>query len=324
MSRRIRAWTTIVPIIVALAACGGAVQSGAPASAEPGRPERAAITVGTLPITDVAALHLAIDAGLFEAEGLTVTPEIMQGGAAAIPALQGGDLDIAFGAWPSFLIANQRGIPLRAVADGVAATPGNTEFLAMPDSGLEGDPGAMRGTTVAINTLGNLGELALRATLADAGLDYADVTAVEIPFPEMAAALEGGSVDVIWAVEPALTAARADVGAVTVVDSYLDEMEGFPVAGYFVTAEFAERNPNTVAAFRRAIEAAADMLNDDPELRVEVVRGYTEVPQALLEQIVFPEFRGRVEIAELERVYEYMIDFGMIEEGLDLRSVILD
>jgi NitT/TauT family transport system substrate-binding protein len=324
MTRRIRASMTAVAIILALAACGGAGQSAAPASAGAGRPELADITVGTLPIADVATVHLAIEAGLFEAEGLTVTPEVMQGGAAAIPALQGGDLDIAFGAWPSFLIANQRGIALRAVADGVAATRANTEFLAMPDSGLEGDPSAMRGTTVAINTLGNLGELALRATLADAGVEYSDVMAVEIPFPEMAAALEGGSVDVIWAVEPGVTAAKADVGAVTVVDSYLDEMEGFPVAGYFVTAEFAQRNPNTVAAFTRAIQAAADMLNDDPELRVEVVRGYTELPQALLEEIVFPEFRGVIEIAELERVYDYMIEFGMIDEGLDLRSVVLD
>ena len=41
--------------------------------------------------------------------------EVTQGGAAAIPALVGGDLDIAYGAWPSFLIANAQGLELRAV-----------------------------------------------------------------------------------------------------------------------------------------------------------------------------------------------------------------
>lgn len=337
-----RIGTALLALMLILAACNGAAESSAPASeseapeseapasesAAPseatGEPEISDLTVGTLPIVDVAAVHLAINEGFFEDEGLTVTPEVMQGGAAAIPALQGGDLDIAFGAWPSFLIANQQGIALRAVSDGVAAAPGFTEFLALPDSGLEDNPAGMAGTTVALNTLGNLGELALRATLADAGLEYSDVTAVEIPFPEMGAALEGGSVDVIWAVEPGVAGNKGNLSAVTVIDSYVDEMEGFPVAGYFVTAEFAEQNPNTVAAFTRAIQAAAEMLNDDPALRIETVLTYTELPEALLENVTFPEFRGELEVAELERVYEFMLDFEMIEGGLDVGALVLD
>ena len=312
----------LVPVL-ALAACRTVPGEGSP-SAAAGALELTEITVGVLPIGDVAAVHLAIQKGLFEAEGLAVTPEVTQGGAAAIPALEGGDLDIAYGAWPSFLIANQQGIELRAVADGVAATQGFMEFLAMPGSPLEGDPSGMAGMTVALNTLGNLGELALRATLADAGLEYAQVTAVEIPFPEMGAALEGGSVDVIWTVEPGVTGSKADIGAVTVIDSFVDEMAGFPVAGYFATAEFAERNPNTVAAFARAIEAASRMLNGDPDLVVEVVQTYTEVPVDLLETAAFPEYRGELDVSQLQRVYDYLLEFGMIEEGLDLESLVLD
>jgi NitT/TauT family transport system substrate-binding protein len=341
-----RLMTVLMAMMLALAACNGAAESTAPAaeseapaseapasegaeseapaSEAAGEPEISEINVGTLPIVDVAAVHLAINEGLFEDEGLTVTPEVMQGGAAAIPALQGGDLDIAFGAWPSFLIANQNGIGLRAVADGVAATEGFTEFIALPDSGLEGNPAGLAGKTVALNTLGNLGELALRATLADAGVEYSEVTAVELPFPEMGAALEAGNIDAAWAVEPGVTGNKANLDAVTIVDSYVDEMEGFPVAGYFVTTEFAEQNPNTVAAFTRAIQAAAEMLNDDPELRVATVLTYTELPEALLENVTFPEFRGELDVAELQRVYDYLLDFEMIEEGLDVGSLVLN
>jgi NitT/TauT family transport system substrate-binding protein len=330
-----RSWrlvTVLLAIMLAVVACNGVADEtpSEPAAtageSEPaaGEPEMAEITVGTLPIVDVAPVYLAIEEGLFADEGLSVTPEVMQGGAAAIPALQGGDLDIAFGAWPSFLIANQQGIELRAVADGVAAVPGFTEFLAMPDSGFEGDPSALAGTTVALNTLGNLGELALRDTLADAGLDYSDVTAVEIPFPEMGAALEGGNVDVVWSVEPGVTGNKANLDAVTVIDSYVDDMDGFPVAGYFVTAEFAEQNPNTVSAFTRAVQAAAEMLNDDPDLRVQVAQTYTELPPELLENVTFPEFRGELDPAELERVYEKMLEHEMIEEGLDIRALVLN
>lgn len=342
-----RAWrlmAVLLAIMLGVVACNGAADESPseptddPTDSEPtatttagetdpgtgGEPEMAEITVGVLPIVDVAPVYLAIEEGLFEDEGLTVTPEVMQGGAAAIPALQGGDLDIAFGAWPSFLIANQQGIELRAVADGVAAVEGFTQFLALPDSGLEGNPAGMAGMTVALNTLGNLGELALRDTLADAGVDYSEVTAVEIPFPEMGAALEGGSVDVIWAVEPGVTGNTSNLGAVTVIDSYVDDMENFPVAGYFVTAEFAEQNPNTVAAFTRAVQSAADMLNDDPDLRLETVQTYTELPPELLQNVTFPEFRGEIDISQLERVYDKMREHEMIDEGLDIGALVLN
>jgi len=339
-----RAWrlmAVLLAIMLVVVACDGTADESEAATVEPtdsaptaaadetdaatgGEPELAEITVGVLPIVDVAPVYLAIEQGLFEDEGLTVTPEVMQGGAAAIPALQGGDLDIAFGAWPSFLIANQQGIELRGVADGVAAVEGFTQFLALPDSGLEGNPAGMAGMTIALNTLGNLGELALRDTLADAGVDYSEVTPVELPFPEMGAALDGGSVDVIWSVEPGVTGNTSNLGAVTVVDSYVDDMEGFPVAGYFVTADFAEENPNTVAAFTRAVQAAADMLNGDPDLRVETAQTYTELPSELLQNVTFPEFRGEIDVSQLERVYDKMLEHEMIDEGLDIGSLVLN
>jgi ABC-type nitrate/sulfonate/bicarbonate transport system substrate-binding protein len=338
--RHWRLVTVLAAIVLLLVACNGAAEESpsTPAASEPmtspsagesepatgGEPEIADITVGVLPIVDVAPVYLAIEEGLLEAEGLTVTAEVMQGGAAAIPALQGGDLDIAFGAWPSFLIANQQGIALGAVADGVIGTPGFTEFLALPDSGLEGNPAGMAGKTVALNTLGNVGELALRYVLQEAGVDFSEVTPVEIPFPEMGAALDGGSVDVIWGPEPGVTGNKANLGAVTVVDSYVGEMADWPVAGYFVTAEFAEDNPNTVAAFVRAVEAASQMANDDPELLHEVVGTYTELPPELIEQLSYPEYRGELEAATLQRVYDLLLEFELIDEGLDIESLVLN
>jgi NitT/TauT family transport system substrate-binding protein len=316
---------------LSIAACSGpgASDEASPASdsnsqASAGAPEISELTVGVLPIVDVAPVHLAIEAGLFEREGLAVTPELVQGGAAAIPALQAGDLDLAYGAWPSFLIANQQGIDLRAVTDGVAATNGFSQLLAAADSGLAGNPAGLAGLTVALNTLGNIGELTLRETLTDAGLDYDDVSVVEIPFPEMGAALDTGSVDVIWASEPGVTANTTSLGAVTVVDSYVDDMSEFPVAGYFATAEFAAANPNTVAAFTRAIQEAAEMLNGDPDRLVEVVAAYTELPVELLEEVSFPVYRGDLDAAQLERVYGKLLEHGLIDEGLDVRSLALD
>ena len=336
-----RVLSAMLGIVLVVAACGGGTGSPSPTSvqtsnapssaptdapaspSEPaGEPEVAELKVGTIPIVDVAPIYIAIEEGLFGAEGLTVTAEFMQGGAAAIPALQGGDLDVAFGAWPSFLIANQQGIELRAVADGVAGTEGFTQFLASADSGLEGNPAGVAGKKVALNTLGNVGELALRHLAREAGIDFGGITAVEIPFPDMGAALDGGSVDVIWTPEPGVTGNKSNLGAITVAESYVGDMENFPVAGYFVTAEFSEQNPNTVAAFSRALEAAAQMAQDDAAV-IAIVQTYTTLPPPLIEQLSYPDYRGALDPANLQRVYDLLLEFEMIEEGLDVASLVL-
>jgi NitT/TauT family transport system substrate-binding protein len=329
-------------LLFTAAACGGGASPSAsqPSSATaspaataseaaaspsaPAAPELSELTVGTLPIVDVAPVYIAIEQGLFEAEGLTVTPEVMQGGAAAIPALQGGDLDMAFGAWPSFLIANQRGIPLRAVADGVVGVEGFTEFLAKPDSGLQGNPAGMAGKKVAVNTLGNVAELNLRYTLDQAGVDYSTVTPVELPFPDMGAALDGGSVDVIWTVEPGVTATKANLGAEVVSEAYVGDMANWPVAGYFVTQEFADQNPNTVAAFSRALEAAAQLARDDPTVLPDIVQTYTSIPPELTQQLTYPEYRGALDPAQLQRVYDLLLQYEMIDEGLDVNGLVIN
>ena len=310
-----------VPVLfVVLVACSGTGDETPTASAS--GPEQADITVGVLPIADVAPVYLAIERGLFADEGLTVTVELVQGGAAAIPALQNGELDISYGNWVSFLLANQEGIDLRAIADGVAAAPGFTELLALPDSGLADNPTGLAGATIAVNTLNNIGELAIRSTLRDSDIAFEDVQLIEIPFPDMGAALERGDVDVIWASEPVPTVVKTDLGAVTVVDSFVGEMEGFPVAGYQATAEFVAANPRTVAAFQRALEAAVTIINEDPEVVREVVLTYTSLAPEIASEIALPSYQTGLEAATLQRVADYLLEFEMLEPGLDVEALV--
>ena len=315
--------TLAAGLLIVLTACSGPAAPAPSSPSEAGAPERIELRVGILPITDVAPVQIAITQGLFAAEGLEVTTEVTQGGAAAIPALVAGDLDVAYGAWPSFLLANQEGIELRAVADGVAAAPGFTEFLALPASGLEGDPAGMAGKTIAVNTLNNIGELAVRATLAEAGVDPEDVQLVEIPFPDMGAALERGDVDVIWASEPIPTLVKANLGAVVVADSFVGEMEGFPVAGYQATADFATANPNTVAAFQRAMAAAVEMAASDRSIVTELLPTFTSLTPELASEIALPAFRGNFDPATLRRVQDTLIEFGILDEALEIESLVV-
>jgi NitT/TauT family transport system substrate-binding protein len=310
--------TAMLLLVALLPSCA----TGASPTPHGNGPERAQITVGTLPIVDAAPIHLAIREGYFTDEGLTVTVEVVQGGAAAIPALMGGDLDIAYGAWPSLLRANAQGLPIRAIADGTRARPGFTELLALPGTGLEGNPAGLSGKRIAVNTLGNIGELAVRAALVRAGLPAGAAQLVEIPFPEMTAVLERREVDAIWASEPVATIARETIGAVLVTDSYVGEMEGFPVAGYQATAAFVEANPRTVAAFRRALSRAIERIAEEPGVVAEFAPSFTNLDPELVSRVAMPEFRAHLDIADLDRVQERMLELGLLDEPLDIAAIV--
>ena len=315
--------TRLGPLAASIILLAGCTSTGGEPTRAGDVPEQSRITVGTLPIVDVAPIHLALREGYFTDEGLAVEVEVTQGGAAAIPALVGGDLDIAYGAWPSFLLANAEGLELRAVADGTRARPGFTELLALPASGLEGRPEDLAGKRIAVNTLGNIGELAVRAALVRAGLEADAAELVEIGFPDMTVALQRGDVDVIWASEPVATLARETLGAVLVTDSYVAEMEAFPVAGYQATAAFVAANPRTVAAFQRALIRAVERIDDEPALAAEVAPSFTSLDAELAGRVAMPEFRARLRAADLERVQERLLAFGLLEAALDVEALVV-
>ena len=64
-------------------------------------------------------MFIAIAEGFFEDEGLDVTAQPAQGGAAAVPAMIAGDMQAAFATYPSFLLAQSGGIGINIVAEGV-------------------------------------------------------------------------------------------------------------------------------------------------------------------------------------------------------------
>lgn len=134
-----------------------------------GAPEKTEITVGLLPLIDVAPIYIGIEGGLFEREGLTIDIQPVQGGAAAIPAMVAGELDLTFGAYPSTMSGVANGLDLRIIAEGNRASPGFSNIVARPDSGLEGDIAALEGKRVGLNTFANIAELTTRSVIEAAG-----------------------------------------------------------------------------------------------------------------------------------------------------------
>ena len=300
----------------------GSEASEAPSATAAGSPETSTIQLGLLPLADVAPVYIGIEEGYFEDEGLTIEIVPVQGGAAAIPALVNGELDITFGNYVSFFLASDSGIDLRIIADQNHATPGFSSIMTLPDSGISA-PADLVGKKLAVNTLSNVAEITSRAQIKDAGADPDAVEYTEIPFPEMIAALEQGSVDAIFAVEPFATLAKQQLQAVEVVNPYGGRLEGFPVAGFQATAQFAEANPNTIAAFQRAMIKASALAADDPESVVGILPTYTTLTPELAGTIAQPLYISEIDIASLQTVVDLMVEFEVLDAAPDLNSLVI-
>jgi NitT/TauT family transport system substrate-binding protein len=337
-ARRRKLWATVVLASALLAAgCGGgggaaeeepapggASEAGAAGGSEAaaGEPEVTELTVGQLPVVDVAPLQLAISEGYFEEEGLTVSTENAQGGAALVPALVSGELDVIFSNYVSLFLAENEGLGLRIVAEANRAAPGFSSVSVLPGSPVQA-PGDLAGRRIAVNTLNNVGSLAINAVLESEGVDPSTVQYLEVPFPDMGPTLERGDVDAAWLVEPFTTAVAGTLQTRSVLDPFSGPTDGLPVAGYAVTADFAEDNPNTVAAFQRALDRATQEVAANPEVVAEVLPSYTQLSADVAGRLNLPEYVAAADASQLQRVADLMGEQGLLPEPLDVGAIVV-
>jgi NitT/TauT family transport system substrate-binding protein len=313
-----------VLLALLLSACGGDDGGGTPAAggnanANAG-PEVKELTVGLLPVVDVAPMYAAQKAGYFQAEGLTVKFQQAQGGAAIIPAMVSGDVQVGFSNYVSLMLAKQNGIDLKIIAEGVRAKPGFSGIMTMPDSDIKG-PTDLAGKKVAVNTLNNIGTLIVNSTVQTAGGDPKAVEYVELPLPEMGATLQRGDIDAAWVVEPFTVNLKTTLKAVSIADPYSGPTDKLPVAGYAVTREFAEKNPNTVAAFLRALDKVVKDIQADPAKATAVVPEYTQIKADVASQVTPPEYvNPQVDAAQIQRVADLMLSQQMLKAAVDVKT----
>jgi NitT/TauT family transport system substrate-binding protein len=213
MVRR-RAWLSLgVAAVLALAAgCGGGSEESTSGGGE-GKPTT--VTVGTLPISNAAPLYLGAKKGFFREEGIEVKPEVAQSGNELITGALSGSYGFIFAGYIPSIVARSKGLPITIVsASDIGAKTASKEWtvlLVKPESKIRG-PDDLVGKTIAVNGLRGVGEVVIKASLEKQGVDPDRIKLLEVPFPEMPAALEANRVDAIWAPEPFLTQVLEDGG----------------------------------------------------------------------------------------------------------------
>ncbi|MET0234306.1 MAG: ABC transporter substrate-binding protein [Kibdelosporangium sp.] len=324
MTRPRRAFIGVLAAVLVASASGCGLLSGEDPGADGGNTgvEKARIRLGIIPIVDVAPVHIAIQKGYFRDEGVEVELKAIQGGAAGIPGLVNGELDVTFGNWVSFLSAQSKGAAdLKLVADGYRGKPEMFLVMTPPDSAVR-TPQDLAGKKVAVNTRANVAELAVRAALKAKDVDANTVQFTELAFGDMQAALVRKDIDAALLVEPFITRAQKEMNAFTVLDTMTGDAAELPIGGYATSAKFAAASPKTVDAFRRALVKAQRDAGERREVEA-VVTGYAKVDAAVASVLHLGLYPSSIDVERLKSVVSLMKANGMLSGDVDPGALLL-
>jgi NitT/TauT family transport system substrate-binding protein len=304
--------------LLALAACGG---DDEPSQAEPGSNggglEKTDLVVGTVPVLGVAPLYIAIEKGYFKAEGLNVEARIFPSGAISLPAMIKGEIDLVFSNYISLYKAQAEGAgKLRIIAEGSSSAPNSFGLYVMPNSPIR-EAKDLGGKKIGVNARGNIATVLTNESLKSAGVDITTLNYVDVPFPEMGAALQRGDIDAAFFPEPFITVNSASLGINRIVDAGVGTVDGLPMDGYSGTEGWVKQHPNTAEAFARAIQkASADAANRSETEKV--ITGYAKVDPKFAPLMAPLQYPTSVNPTRLQRVADLMQAQGLLKDKLEV------
>lgn len=332
----------VTATVLAVAACstgGGTARTTSATS----RPEKPNLTVAVVPTTDSTGFYVALQQGLFAAQGLHVKYVPAISGERVINQQALGQVDISAGNYVSYIEAQQnynRGLRAMNILD-----PNSTQIAADMDVfheasvmqpgfvGLFTRPGSsirnaadLKGKTIGLNAPGNVAYLLMANYLRQNGVSPLDVHLKYFPFPLMTQALMKHQVDVAFLAEPFATLAETTEGAVPITNMDQGATEAFPIEGYAVTKQWAQKYPRTLAAFDRALREGQQIADTNRGAAAQAMAsfgsttGVTGNTGALVTLENYP--LGSPNRARIQRVANDMRQLGLIPSKFDVSQIL--
>lgn len=282
--------------------------------------------LGYMKIVDNAPMFVAMERGFFKAAGLELETVPMAGGAVIVQGVTSGDLQIGWTNVISLYQAHVEGFDFKFIAGGATNVKGSndTHALLVAKGSPINSAKDLEGKTVAVNTLNNIVHLMALAWLDKNGASSAKVKFVEIPFPQMEAALVAGKIDAASAQEPFPSAALAKDVARVLATPWSDVIGKFLIASWFASEKWLQKNKQTAQAFIAALNRGIDAVGADPKGSRDTIAKWTGLNPDLAGKIPLPVFEKGVSEKDLQVTIDLTQKYKLIPRALKARDVISD
>lgn len=288
--------------------------------------ETVKLRVGSITAIDAAALQAAKIKGYFAEESLDIEIVPMVGGAAALPALAAGQVQIAGSNISSLILSAQQGMGFQIIAGGDStgdSSPDLAGLIAKPGVTIKGGKD-LEGKRLAVNTRKDVISLFAHAWAEKTGGDPEKINYVEVPFPQMVDAVRDGRVDAAFVVEPFLTAGVVS-GAVQAVGwPYSTVHQRIPIMQFAARKEYIAANQDTITRFVRAYNRGADWVTENRgnAAWAELISSYTRIPADTLQKATSPMFPKTIQAEQIETVVTLMKKYHGVKSDIDVKGML--
>lgn len=316
--------TALLPLAGLMSGCGVVGGDNSRAQAAMGSLETSVLNVAAVPSVDSAGFFVALYAGLFRQQGLTIRYTPALSGDTVINAQMNGQYDITAGNYVSYvehdIFQHQ---PLDIIAEGSLMRQGSQAIYTLPGSPIK-TLADLRGHLLGTNAPKNINYLLAASVLTEDGISPGSVhfTTQPIAFPDLVTALAKHKVDAASLPEPFATIAEESLGATALADMNEGATQNFPILGYVATREWAQAHPNTLRAFLTALKAGqqiADTNRSEVEAAMEALTGTKPI---IANVMTFNSYPIGVDRVRLQRVPNVMLQFGILSRPFDIGQML--
>jgi len=235
------------------------------------------VRMGTILADSFAQPFYALDGGFLDRAGISGQVSVFPGSGAISTAVAAGAVDL--GLCDAVVIANGliHNVPFATIAgSGLFRATEPTGFLCVDKSSTLKDPADLNGKSISVPSLGSLTTLAIQEWLRQNQADPSSVKFIELPFPQVAAALSRGTVAAGYIGEPVLLNALATTSR-TFGNPYAALGPQVLVCNWVTTRDWLAQNHDLAKRFVSAMTATAVWANAHRDLTAPILAKYSKI-----------------------------------------------
>ena len=284
-----------------------------------------ALNIACIPSDIAGSAYYAADNGFFKRSGINASFLGIANGAAITAAVLGGSADVGYSNVISLLLAHARGLPITMLF------PANLHSKDAPTAGLlsvsKTSPIAnakdMNGKTVAVTGINNISDIAVREWVDKNGGDSKTVKSIELPLPEMKAAIEAGRIDAgnLDTTSDPLLNKPGDT--LRFLASTFDAVSPrFAPSVWFSTNDWVAKHPAAAKAFVAGMREAAVWAATHHRESADILSKYTHVSPAQINLVTRVTYGEHLTPDLIQPNMDVAVKYGVLKAAFPITDMI--
>jgi NitT/TauT family transport system substrate-binding protein len=278
------------------------------------------ITIGYASASDFLPAFIGKEKGCFEKQNLDVTLTRIPIVGNIPPALVAGSLQIGMSTATVLLQAVDGGLELTTVAGATRMLKDNPTISLVVRKDIQVKAAAdLKGKKIGVPGINSVADVMFRKWLKNSGVNLADVTFIETPFPQMSDLLRAGTVDGVLAVEPIRSRiVNAGVGARIPEEYYVAVSPDSILAFWIATTAWAKANPDVITKLRGCLAEGIAFIKTNPEEAQAIEKQYLGFNSP-----VYPTMTASAKASDFRFFVDLAREFGLVRKNIDVNTLVV-